>query len=116
MTELTLSQRVRAACACFPVRLYAIPYDSLSRTHTVTDAKSHVSTLSYDLLDRRTEITYNYRSTVSLTFDADGNVAERDETSGVTTKITAYAYDKLNRLTREDLSTEAPCLPLRRRR
>jgi YD repeat-containing protein len=80
----------------------AITYDSLSRTHTVTDGKSQVSTLAYDVLDRLTQITYNDGSTISLTYDDDGNVTERDESSGVTTKITGYTYDKLNRLTRED--------------
>jgi RHS repeat-associated protein len=80
----------------------AITYDSLGRVHTVTDGKSQVTTLAYDVLDRLTQITYNDGSTVSLTYDADGNATERDETVGVTTKISGYTYDKLNRLTRED--------------
>jgi RHS repeat-associated protein len=53
-------------------------------------------------MDRQAKVTYNDGSTIEIIYDDDGNVTERDETSGVTTKITGYTYDKLNRLTRED--------------
>jgi RHS repeat-associated protein len=80
----------------------AITYDALSRTDTVTDGKGQDSTLAYDDLDRVTQVTYDDGSTVANTYDADGNVTERDETAGGVTKVTGYTYDKLNRLTRED--------------
>lgn len=52
------------------------------------DGKRQDTTLTYDDLDRVTQITYDDDSTVLTTYDADGNVTERDQTAGGVTKIT----------------------------
>lgn len=53
---------------------------------------------SYDASDRVTKVTYGDGSTVAITYDKDGNVVQRDDsTHGKTT----YGYDRLGRITSE---------------
>ncbi|HEU6446659.1 MAG TPA: DNRLRE domain-containing protein [Gaiellaceae bacterium] len=74
-------------------------YDALSRVATETDGKGQVTRYEYDKLDRTTKITYHDNSTITNTYDANGNVLSMVDNTGTT----SYEYDALNRLTKETL-------------
>jgi RHS repeat-associated protein len=74
-------------------------YDSLSRVRTETDGKGQTTTYAYDLLDRVTSITYHGGSTITYTYDANGNALTMADNTGTTSNV----YDALNRLTKETL-------------
>lgn len=79
-----------------------ITVDSDSRPHVVTDGAGHIETITYDKLDRVTEIVYSgtgTAKTVKYEYDSDGNVAKRVDSTGTTT----YTVDALNRVTKEEL-------------
>jgi RHS repeat-associated protein len=79
-----------------------IGWDSMSRVVSIQDGKGQTTSYDYDAIGRLKTITYQDGSTVALTYTSDGNLTNRDETTGGVTKNTSYTYDKLNRLTRED--------------
>jgi RHS repeat-associated protein len=74
-------------------------YDALSRVRTETDGKGQTTTYSYDALDRITSISYHDNSTITHTYDANGNMLTMADNTGTTSN----EYDALNRLTRETL-------------
>ena len=79
-----------------------IEVDSNSRPHVITDGEKHIETITYDKLDRPTEIAYTgtgTAKTVKFEYDADGNVAKREDSTGTT----KYTVDALNRVTKEAL-------------
>jgi RHS repeat-associated protein len=79
-----------------------IAVDADSRPHTVTDGAGHIATIAYDKLDRATEIAYTgtgTAKTVKFEYDADGNIAKREDSTGTT----RYTVDPLNRITKEEL-------------
>jgi RHS repeat-associated protein len=78
-------------------------YDALSRVATSTDGLSQKTTYAYDALDRVTKVTYADGTSVSQTFDADGNRTQLVDGSGTTT----FTYGVFGRLLSEVLpSTE----------
>ncbi|MGH3083712.1 MAG: RHS repeat-associated core domain-containing protein, partial [Gaiellaceae bacterium] len=74
-------------------------YDSLSRVLTETDGKGQTTSFAYDPLDRLTSITYDDSSTITYSYDANGNVLTMADNTGTT----SYEYDRLNRMTKETL-------------
>jgi RHS repeat-associated protein len=88
-----------------------ITVDALSRPHTVTQClvesggtctSSQTATLSYDPLDRVSEAVDTgpgATKTFKYTYDADGNLAKREDPTGTTT----FKHDPLNRITEESL-------------
>lgn len=89
-----------------PIGQIVVTIDSLSRPTSITDGNGQKTTLSYDQLDRVTEILYGgatscNSATTCTTFswDADGNLSNRTDVTGATT----FTYDKLNRLVTKSL-------------
>jgi RHS repeat-associated protein len=81
-----------------------ITVDSDSRPHVITDGAGHIETITYDKLDRITEIAYTGTGTartVKFEYDSDGNLIKREDPTG----MTKYTFDALNRLTKEALPT-----------
>jgi RHS repeat-associated protein len=79
-----------------------ITVDADSRPHVVTDGAGHIETITYDKLDRITEIAYTgtgTAKTVKFEYDADGNITKREDPTGTT----KYTVDALNRVTKEEL-------------
>ena len=79
-----------------------ITVDSDSRPHVITDGAGHIETITYDKLDRITEIVYSGTGTartVKYEYDSDGNVAKRVDPTGTT----KYTVDAINRVTKEEL-------------
>lgn len=74
-------------------------YDTLSRMVTQTDGKGQKSTYVYDALDRLTQITYSDNSTITYTYDNDGNSTQLQDNTGTTT----FTYDTMNRQTKKVL-------------
>ncbi|HEY4094045.1 MAG TPA: RHS repeat-associated core domain-containing protein [Baekduia sp.] len=73
--------------------------DSLKRVHTATDGNGQTTTATYDGEDRVTRIDYSPSGAwMTFTYDANGNVTQRADSSGHTT---TYGYDTLNRRTSE---------------
>lgn len=72
-------------------------YDALSRVLTETDGQGQTTRYAYDVLDRTTTITYHDDSTITNTYDANGNVVSMADNTGTT----SYEYDALNRTTKE---------------
>ncbi len=79
-------------------------YDPVSRIKTLRDGKTAdapappTRDLTYDALDRVTEITFAGGSEVDFTYDDNGNLTRRDDSVNGRSD---YTYDKLNRMTRE---------------
>jgi RHS repeat-associated protein len=71
-------------------------YDSLSRVATSTDGTGRTTTYTYDALDRTTRLAYGGGSSVTDTYDADGNRTAVTDGTGTTT----LTYDGLNRVTK----------------
>jgi len=82
-----------------PLGAASFTYDTLSRVKTGTDGKGQTTRYAYDALDRLTTVTYSDHTSVSFTYDADGNVTAMTDGTGTTT----YAYDALNRATSKTL-------------
>jgi RHS repeat-associated protein len=79
-----------------------ITVDADSRPHVITDGAGHIETITYDKLDRITEIAYTgtgTAKTVKFEYDADGNLIKREDPTGTT----KYTVDGLNRVTKEEL-------------
>lgn len=72
-------------------------YDSLSRLTSRTDGRGQKTMYSYDVLDRQTLATFADGSSVSASYDANGNPIASSDRTGTTTRT----YDSLNRLTKE---------------
>jgi RHS repeat-associated protein len=85
-----------------PLVATKITVDADSRPHVVTDGAGHIETITYDNLDRITEIAYTGTGTartVKFEYDADGNIIKRVDPTGTT----KYTVDPLNRVTKEEL-------------
>ncbi|MFC8829669.1 RHS repeat-associated core domain-containing protein [Streptomyces sp. NPDC057137] len=67
-------------------------YDGLGRPETVTDGRGIKSVYTYDSRDRVTEVS-STNSTVTYTWDGDGNQTSRTDASGTT----RWDFDALNR-------------------
>jgi RHS repeat-associated protein len=84
-----------------------ITLDGDSRPEVITDGSGHKATFTYDALDRVTKIVYSggggVERTVKNTYDADGNLTQREDPTGTT----KYKTDQLNRLTKEELPGSA---------
>ena len=72
-------------------------YDPQGRLDTITDAKLQVTDYGYDDQSRLETIAYADGRSVTLSYDADGNLAGYDD--GVTSAT--YEYDALGRKTKE---------------
>lgn len=77
-------------------------YDTLSRMATDTDGKGQTTRYEYDVLDRITKVTFHDGSTVTYTYDPDGNRTLRVDATGTA----SYEFDQLNRLTRQVLPSD----------
>lgn len=82
-----------------PLGAVNMTYDALSRMVTRTDGKNQKTTYVYDALDRLTQITYSDNSTITYTFDNDGNNTQLQDNTGMTT----FTYDTMNRQTKKVL-------------
>ncbi|RPI57447.1 MAG: RHS repeat protein, partial [Chloroflexi bacterium] len=71
-------------------------YDVLDNLETVTDAAENRSTMSYNLLGRKTAMTDPDMGTWNYGYDAVGNLTSQDDPRN---PATTFAYDALNRLT-----------------
>jgi RHS repeat-associated protein len=79
-----------------------ITVDADSRPHVVTDGAGHIETITYDKLDRITEIAYTGTGTartVKYEYSGDGSIVKRVDPTGTT----KYTVDSLNRVTKEEL-------------
>jgi RHS repeat-associated protein len=79
-----------------------ITVDADSRPHVITDGAGHIETITYDSVDRITQIAYTgtgTAKTVKFEYDADGNLTKREDPTGTT----KYTVDPLNRVTKEEL-------------
>ena len=100
-----------------PVNAATITYDTMGRTGSVVDANSNVTSYGYDTLGRRNAVYFPSLSLGAMTssstdsevstFDQSGNVVSRRLRDG---QIVNYAYDALNRLTRETLPGADPAI------
>jgi RHS repeat-associated protein len=79
-------------------------YDTFGDLTQIRDAQADVTTIGYDLLGRRTSVTYPrclapggaaVSATESWGYDAAGNTTRWTDRRG---QVTTYAYDMLNRL------------------
>jgi YD repeat-containing protein len=80
----------------------AITVDSASRPHVITDGAKHVETITYDKLDRITEVVYSgtgTERTVKYDYDSNGNMIKRVDPTGTT----KYTVNAINSLTKEEL-------------
>jgi RHS repeat-associated protein len=77
-----------------PLAAETFSYDSLSRLASHTDGKGQTTTYSYDVLDRQTLATFADGSSVSASYDANGNPVASSDRTGTTTRT----YDSLNRV------------------
>jgi RHS repeat-associated protein len=85
-----------------PLGETTIGVDTLSRPHEVKDGAGHVTTVTYDRLDRVTEIVYTgtgAAKTVKFEYDPNGDFIKLEDSTGTT----KYAHDQLGRLTKEEL-------------
>ncbi|WP_163562510.1 RHS repeat-associated core domain-containing protein [Janibacter melonis] len=84
-------------------------YDATNRLRTVLDGKGNKQVIDYNDKDEVTKITYTKpgastsTSSVSYTYDNNGNRTSRVDTHNSTTKNTAWALDARNRVTAENL-------------
>ena len=81
---------------------------ALSRITRVIDGRGNKAEYLYDALDRITRLTYRSSAGVEeshfeYVYDGDGNLTQRKDVIGGTTKIYDFTYDKLNRVTQEFL-------------
>ncbi|MEW2320830.1 RHS repeat-associated core domain-containing protein [Streptomyces griseoincarnatus] len=67
-------------------------YDALGRVETVKDGRGISTVYVYDTRDRVTKVS-STNSTVTFSYDGDGNLKSRTDASGTT----KWDYDKLNR-------------------
>ncbi len=78
-----------------------LTYDQFGRIHTIIDGNGVTQTITYDGLDRVTEVQYSDSTpTVTYTYDGDGYLKTR-VAGGVTVN---YGYDTLNRETSDDIT------------
>jgi len=82
-----------------PLGKTTLTVDALSRESSVTDGDTQKTTYSYDNADRIKTITYADSSTVSYTYDKNGNVLTESDSTGTT----QFQYDVLNRITKKTL-------------
>jgi RHS repeat-associated protein len=85
-----------------PLEPTTIAVDALSRPHEVKDGAGHIETITYDKLDRITEIAYTGTGTartVKYEYGTNGNISKREDPTGTT----KYTVDALNRVTKEEL-------------
>ena len=84
-------------------------YDSNNRLATATDGKGNKQTITYNAKDQVTKITWTKpgastsTSSVTYTYDANGNRTQRVDAHAGTSKTTAWGLDARNRVTSEDL-------------
>ena len=68
----------------------------------MTDGKGQLRTYTYDGLDRVTKIDFSDGSSVSASYDGNGNLLSRTDTSSTGgTQTRSYTYDDLNRVLTE---------------
>lgn len=72
-----------------------VGYDTLSRITSRRDGRGQTTTYAYDALDRPTTTTFAGGSSVTNSYDADGNKTQVLEAAGTTTMV----YDAVGRLT-----------------
>ncbi|MGB8343537.1 MAG: RHS repeat-associated core domain-containing protein [Ktedonobacteraceae bacterium] len=73
--------------------------DGVSSITSITDGKGQVTTFTYDALDHLTKITYNDNTSITYSFDNEGNVTSEADNTGTTT----FQYDADNRVTKKTL-------------
>ncbi|GCE25991.1 type IV secretion protein Rhs [Dictyobacter alpinus] len=82
-----------------PMGKTTLTYDALSRVSTETDGVGNKTSFTYDVFDRILTITYGTgtanATTVTYTYDNDGNDLTEKDGTGTTT----FTYDNLNRQT-----------------
>jgi len=92
--------RVQEYTGAYPnATLYATThyaYDTLGNLLTVTDALGNVTTMSYDVLGRRTGMNDRDMGTWSYQYDPAGNLTQQTDARSC---VTTFSYDGLNRLT-----------------
>ncbi len=85
-----------------------LTYDRFDRVATVTDGNGHTQHLSYDPLDRVTEVEYVDNGTaagsVSYAYDGNGNRTARVDTHDGNTTTSTWTLDARNRVVAEDLA------------
>jgi RHS repeat-associated protein len=89
-----------------PLVEITIKNDADGRPEVITTGSVHKQTVTYSALDRVSKIVYSgtgAEKTVKYTYGPNGNITKRVDSTGTTT----YTYDKLNRLTKEELPSGA---------
>ncbi|MBU4488533.1 MAG: RHS repeat protein, partial [Candidatus Omnitrophica bacterium] len=72
-----------------------ITYNKNGNPETIKDAKNHVTTYNYDLLNRLTNVTYEYNEQINYIYDKMGNLkTKKDQNNNIVT----YDYDDSYRL------------------
>jgi RHS repeat-associated protein len=84
-----------------PLGAETFTYDSLSRLASHTDGKGQKTTYGYDVLDHQTLATLADGSTVSASYDGNGNAIATTDRTGTSTR----SYDALNRVIKETSPT-----------
>ena len=85
----------------------SLSYDGFGRLKTATSGKGVITTYGYDNLDRTTAESFSDATpTVSVVYDAQGDMYQRIDASGTTT----YGYDNANRLLSKALPGGGPTL------
>jgi RHS repeat-associated protein len=78
-----------------PVGREIIAYDSLSRPTKITNGNGQSETITYNGNDQPLVVTYSDGSTVQYSYDADGNLTQRNDAAGTT----QWTYDGFNQIT-----------------
>jgi RHS repeat-associated protein len=80
-----------------PLGSESFTYDSLSRMASKTDGRGFTTKFAYDAMDRLTSTTYADGSSVTASYDPDGNTVAGTDQTGTQTRT----YDALNRLIKQ---------------
>ena len=79
--------------------------DALGRASTIQDAIGNITSLSYDGLGRKIEMSDPDMGRWKYKYDDNGNPTEQIDAKG---QVTTMQYDRLNRLTLQDNTPEGP--------
>jgi YD repeat-containing protein len=82
-------------------RVSTITYDVAGNVISRSDRFGRQTTYTYDVLNRSIRVNYS-DATVNITYDPDGRIAEKDDSTGGTIQ---WAYDTNGRLTSETSET-----------